>query len=324
MSATTPIPDNALLLWLQDESNNECTTAESITQMYTTMHTDEFDLISHYKQDGRHHCFLIFEKVAHLAVAPTRIGNPTPHDGHWHLAANQPIGGHQITVNLLRDLFTQGNAVQTFVPNHIQGEVGNEPDLEQLIPEISSDANLEDLELMLDDDLSPVSTWVRVYGAILQNGHLDACRPLVQFLQDQLLGNSASNTHPFLGLAQTFASASLIRHRNAMLSHLITTVALGAPHAPAPTPSSSTFGSQSACNLLSCLQQNRACLLSSYVQFNCALLLAVCKCTQRHGSPCSSSTGFFRASQLSQNPVLDSSLVAWSATSQCLVCSDNC
>jgi len=141
MSATTPIPDNAILLWLQDESNNaECTTAESITtQMYTTMQTDVFDPISHFKQDDHHHCFLIFEKVDddsiptatilhHLAVAPTRIGNPTPHDGHWHLTANQPIGGHQITVDLPRDLFTQGLAVQTFVPNRIQGEVGNEPD----------------------------------------------------------------------------------------------------------------------------------------------------------------------------------------------------
>jgi len=87
---------------------------------------------------------------------------------------------------------------------------------------------------LLDDDLSPVSTWVRVYSAILQNGHLDACRPLVQFLQVQLLGNSDSNTHPFLGLAQTLASASLIRHRNAVLSHMTTTVALGAPLAPAP------------------------------------------------------------------------------------------
>jgi len=136
-------------------------------------------------------------------------------------------------------LFTLGNAVQTFVPNRIQGEVGNEPDLEQLIPEIS-DANFEDLELitarnamwipnqyavlLLDDDLSPVSTWVRVYGAIMQNGHLDACLPLVQFLQVQLLGNSESNTHPFLGLAQIFASASLIRHCNAVLSHLTTTI----------------------------------------------------------------------------------------------------
>jgi len=99
MSATTPIPDNALLLWLQDESNNECTTAESITQMYRTMHTEEFDPVSHFKQDDHHHCFLIFEKVNDdsiptdpnpnplqpssitLQFSPTRIGNPTPHDG---------------------------------------------------------------------------------------------------------------------------------------------------------------------------------------------------------------------------------------------------
>ena len=99
-------------------------------------------------------------------------------------------------------MFTLGNAVQTFVPNRIQGEVVNEPDLEQLIPEIS-DANLENLELittrnamwipnqyvvlLLGDDLSPVSTWIRVYGAIMQNGHLDACLPLVQFLQVHFL-----------------------------------------------------------------------------------------------------------------------------------------
>jgi len=224
------------------------------------MHSEVFDPVSHFQQDDRHHCFLIFKKVGddsiptatilhHLAVAPTRIGNPTPHDGLWHLTANQPIGGHQITVDLPLDLFTQGVAVQTFVPNRIQGEVGNKPDLEQLIPEIS-DANLEDLELiktrnamwipnqyavlLLDDDLSPVSTWVRVYGAILQNGHLDACCPLVQFLQVQLLGNSVSNTHPFVGLTQTFTSESLIRHRNAALSHMTTMVALSAPHAPAP------------------------------------------------------------------------------------------
>jgi len=106
-----------------------------------------------------------------LARFPTRIGNPTPLDGRWHLTANQPIGGHQITVNLPVDMFTLGEAVQTFIPNRIQGEVGNEPDLRQLIPEIV-DANLDDLELiatrnamwipnqyavlLLDDDLSPV------------------------------------------------------------------------------------------------------------------------------------------------------------------------
>ena len=131
MSATTPIPDKALLLWLQDESNNECTTAKSITQMYSTMHTNEFDPISHFQQDDRQHCFLVFEKVNedsiptttilhHLvAVVPTRIGNSTTQDGNWHLTANQPIGGHHITVDLPPDLFTQGEAIQTYVPNCI-------------------------------------------------------------------------------------------------------------------------------------------------------------------------------------------------------------
>jgi len=117
--------------------------------------------------------------------------------------------------------------------------------LEQLIPEIV-DANLEDtthnamwipnqyVVLLLDDDLSPVSTWVRVYCAILQNGHLDACRILVRFLQVQLLGNSESNTHPFQGLVQTFPSASLFRHRNTVLSHMTPPAAQGASPALAP------------------------------------------------------------------------------------------
>ena len=80
MSATTPIPDNTLLLWLQDESNNECTTVEIITQMYAIMHTDEFDPISHFQQDDHQHCFLIFEKVNEDSIPTATIVH--------HLAVN--------------------------------------------------------------------------------------------------------------------------------------------------------------------------------------------------------------------------------------------
>jgi len=49
MSASIPIPDNSLLLWLHDESNNECTTYESIAQMYSISDDDEFDPIDQFQ-----------------------------------------------------------------------------------------------------------------------------------------------------------------------------------------------------------------------------------------------------------------------------------
>jgi len=77
-------------------------------------------------------------------------------------------------------MFTAGVPVQTFSPNQIQGEVGNNPELEQLIPKIT-DANLKDLlelvttrsamqipnqyaALLLDDDLTPVVTDSDLWG----------------------------------------------------------------------------------------------------------------------------------------------------------------
>jgi len=83
--------------------------------LYSIIGDEEFVPISHFQQDDRQYCFLMFEKVLedaiptvrtiliHLAHFPTRIGNPTPFDGCWYLTANQPmIGGHQITMNLFR------------------------------------------------------------------------------------------------------------------------------------------------------------------------------------------------------------------------------
>ena len=259
MSATNPLPDNAMLQWVQDELNNDYPTAEDIADVYALYAHDDYDPDQNFLQDDRHHCVIFFKKngddvptatiLHHLARFPTRIGNPTPYDGGWYRygTCDQPIGGHQITVEFPVDMFAIGPPVQTFMPNRIQGEVGNNPDLEQLVPEIV-EANLQDLELvttrrsmwipnhyvalLLDD------AWVRCYGAILQNGHQDACSMLIKVLQAQLLGNDdTSNAYPFesgLDLMQPITTASLIRHRNSILSHLAPAAALSAPPAPAP------------------------------------------------------------------------------------------
>lgn len=109
--------------------------------MYSIFDDDENDPIEHFQQDDRHHCFLIFEAddedatptatiLHHLARVPTRIGNATPFDGNWYLSSNLQIGGHQITVELPDELFARGEPVQVYTPNRIQGEIGNDPDLE--------------------------------------------------------------------------------------------------------------------------------------------------------------------------------------------------
>ena len=106
----------------------------------------------------------------------------TIHDGSWYGTVDQPIGGHQITVELPADMFSIGDPVQSYMPNRIQTEVGSDPDLEQLVPEIVN-VNLEDLELLtscrsvwipnqytalcLDENLTPIEVWRRLYGAIL-------------------------------------------------------------------------------------------------------------------------------------------------------------
>ena len=213
------------------------------------MHADEFDPISHFQRDDHQHCFLIFEKV-NVDLFPlftTWLSSPLALEIlllHRMAIGISPLLTNQLVV--IRspltspvDLFIQGEAVQTFVPNQIQGEVGNEPDLEQLIP------NLKDLELITTHNAMWIlpnqnpnpnpNTWVCVYSAILQNGHLGSCLPLVRFMQVQLFGNSEANTHPFQGLVQrTLATASLIRHCNSVLIHMTPTETLGAPPAPAP------------------------------------------------------------------------------------------
>ena len=62
----------------------------------------------------------------------------------------------------------------------------------------------------------------RVHGSMLQDGVTKECKPLVDFLRAQLVGNHQSNAAIFLDseLTQPRSAASLIRHRNTILASL--------------------------------------------------------------------------------------------------------
>ena len=142
---------------------------------------------------------------------PARMGSPTIYDRNWYATSGQPIGGHHITVSVPEKLFDMGVPVQTYLATRIQMELGNDPDLEQIIPEIT-DANVKDLELIttrygmwipnqyavlvMEEDLTPGEVWAHLYSAILQNGHLEACAMLIQFLQVSAIGNRSFQQLP--------------------------------------------------------------------------------------------------------------------------------
>ena len=243
------LPDNALLHWLQDGSNNEFLDQDALAGMYTYFNTSATDPLNSIKGDDRHHCFLIFQKdesgsstgsiVHHIARAPSRMGNATVYDGKWYFTAGQPVRGQQIIYEVPNDLFGQVGPVQCYVPERIQRELGNLPDATNL-SYVADDANLPDLNaittrrgmwipnnyaaLCLEDGLTPVDIWNRVYGLMLQKGHTMACRPLVEFLQYHLIGAIATNTGIFdnTSLIQPRVNAEFLLHRSTLLSHLDT------------------------------------------------------------------------------------------------------
>ena len=247
MSGT--LPDNALQLWLQDEANNKFRGTDELEGMYTYFLQDASDPIDNIKEDDRHHCFIIFQQndagdsvcsiLYHLARAPTRMGHPTLYDGNWYLTGDQIIGGNQITYELPASLFTEQDPAQCYTADRIQREVGNNPDLTKL-DVVIDDANLTDLvqittrrgmwipnpyaALCLDEGLTPIEVWNRIYGLILQNGHGMACEPLVKFLQYHTMGAVENNTAIFSheDLLQPRVTADFVRHRTAVLSHLST------------------------------------------------------------------------------------------------------
>ena len=251
MSVPT-LPDNALLLWLQDESNNDYLDTESLLEMYnlfsSTAHADPTDLMDLLKDDDRHHCFLIFNHdeednpvgtiLHHLARYPRRMGVTTPFDNQWYIAAGQPVGGHQTTYSFPDDFMDDQDALQVFTADRIQREIGNDPDANTITVD-ANDANLEDLELVttrhamwlpnqyaalcLEEGLSPVKIWNRLHGAILQDGNTLACKPLVNYLRVHLLGDVVDNEGFFDPdeLRQPRPGRSLIKHRQNVMRHMM-------------------------------------------------------------------------------------------------------
>ena len=237
--------DNTLLQWLQDESNDDHRTNDLLASMYSYFAEGADDPLTRIKEDDRHHCFLIFQKDAvgssycsvlhHLAQYPTRMGITTPHDGNWYLSEGQPVAGNHINYLLPNSLFIPQTATQVYSPERIQRELG--ADMAQLVMVIGED-DLEEADLVttrrgmwipnqyaalcLEDNLSPGDVWRRVYGALLRNGHTTICAPLVNFLQYHLQGGVLGNTAIFSAadLLQPRVTASFLRHRSSVLSHM--------------------------------------------------------------------------------------------------------
>ena len=240
------LPNNALLHWLQDKSNDEHSTQGALAAMYAYA-LDANDPTTQVQEDDRHHCFVIFQKdslgnsvctiLHHLAQFSTRMGHVTPLDGLWYFMGDQPVGGNQITYEQPNHLFTTKAGAQVYSPERIQREIANTPRLDQLMV-VVDDTNVDDLMLVetrkgmwipnkyvalcLEDRLSPVAVWNRVYTALLQDGLAAVCSPLVQFLQYQLLGTATSNDALYTNqdLLQPQATTKFLRHRANVLSHL--------------------------------------------------------------------------------------------------------
>ena len=241
------LPDNALLHWLQDDTNDEFQDQDALASMYSYFTAGSADPLNSIKGDDRHHCFLTFQKgesgdsvgiiVHHIAQAPSRMGITTIYDGKWYLTSGQPVGGQQIIYEVPADLFGEVGPAQCFVPDRIQRELGNTPDA-TLLTYTANDANLPDLTpittrrgmwipnsyaaLCLEDNLTPVDIWNRVYGLMLSNGHTVICSPLVEFMQYHLMGAIATNLGIFddTSLLQPRVNADFLRHRSTLLGHL--------------------------------------------------------------------------------------------------------
>ena len=92
------LPDNALLAWLQDDTNNAYQSEKELAGMHSYFSEDVNDPTDSIKEDDRHHCFIIFEKnefgnaecvvLHHLAQHPTQMGVTTIYDWNWYLMGN--------------------------------------------------------------------------------------------------------------------------------------------------------------------------------------------------------------------------------------------
>ena len=111
------LPDNALLLCLQDKSNNQFQDQDALASMYSYFTPGAAYPLNSIKGDDRHHCFLTFQKgksrwsvgaiVHHIAQAPSCMGLATIYDGNWYLTSGQPVRGQQIIYEVPADLFRE-------------------------------------------------------------------------------------------------------------------------------------------------------------------------------------------------------------------------
>ena len=247
----SPIADNALLQWLQDDSNNDHQDPDSLQVMYEAFEPDAPDPTELIQDDDRHLCFLTFSHdeanrpagylLHSLSKYPKRIGIATEYDNRWYLSAGETTGGQQSTFELPSDFFEVTEDVQVYTRERIQREIGHNPEARNLVV-LTED--VEDTELVrtrhgmwipnhyaaliVEEGLSPVEIWNRIYGRILQDGVAQACEPLVDFLRIQLLGHEASNTAFYPSesdeLHQPRNSRAFLHHRNNVVRYLIPTV----------------------------------------------------------------------------------------------------
>ena len=156
---TTVLPDNAFLLWLQDESNNEYLSPESLTQMYTHLAPLADDPLGTFKDDDRNHSFLVFMKhrdtnisrsylMHHMSMLPPWVGQPTQHEGRYFLSSGDSIHNQFVTHELNANFLEEVNAQYSFTTDRIQREISHAPDKVQIIVGTEDDANLEDLEVL--------------------------------------------------------------------------------------------------------------------------------------------------------------------------------
>ena len=265
-NSTSVLPDNAFLLWLQDESNNEYLTPESLTQMYTHLAPQADDPLDTFKDDDRNHSFLVFMKhrdtnisqsylMHHMSMLAPRVGQPTQHAGRYFLSSGDSIHNQFVTHELNADFLEEVNAQYSFTTDRIQREISHAPDEVQLLVDTEDDANLEDLELLttrrsmwipnqyaallLETGLSPVAVWNRLYPQLLQDGNTISCKPLLTFIQAHIIGNHINNNAIFdesFDLIIPPVDAPLMRNRASVLSHLAPPATMPAA-APAPVPS---------------------------------------------------------------------------------------
>ena len=188
MSRTTSVlPDNAFLLWLQDEANNDYPSQESLSQLYTHLAPQAADPLDTFKEDDHNHCFLVFLKhrdtdasrsyiMHHMSMLPTCINQPAQNTGRYFLSSGDSINNQFVTQEFPVDFLVEPDPQYSFTADRIQREISHFPDEVQISVDTEDDANLEDLELLtvrhamwipnnqyaaliLETGLSPVATW---------------------------------------------------------------------------------------------------------------------------------------------------------------------